>query len=178
MKCLFYLVAIFLINLPTPIPTKRNSVKPRNVIGNCMKALLLFIFICFSTPALAQSKIDTVLKALNVVSLDDTSSTIISNQLRNSALKELKRKNIHGPFFLKRDEKPFENESHITIHIWTTEALIEFYDNSLSKTQKIGAYGFKSNPEFFMVFSKKKNICRHLEGKRYGQLHGLNRKKL
>jgi len=26
-----YLVAIFLINFPTPIPTKRNSVKPRNV---------------------------------------------------------------------------------------------------------------------------------------------------
>lgn len=27
-----------------------------------------------------------------------------------------------------------------------------------------------------VVFSKKKNICRHSEGKRYGQLRGLNRK--
>jgi hypothetical protein len=27
-----------------------------------------------------------------------------------------------------------------------------------------------------IVFSKNKNVCRHLEGKRYGQLRGLNRK--
>ena len=27
------MIAIFLINLPTPIPTKRNGVKPRNVVA-------------------------------------------------------------------------------------------------------------------------------------------------
>ena len=35
MKSLFDFVAVFLITFPAIKPTKRNSVKPRNVIGKC-----------------------------------------------------------------------------------------------------------------------------------------------
>jgi len=46
---LFDFIALFLINLPAINPTKRNGVKPRNVIGHFMKILLnlIIVFLLF-----------------------------------------------------------------------------------------------------------------------------------